>query len=292
MIEVVARPLAGSPGDYLDLIKYRTIPAHLFTTAAAMFLAAGGTPPAILLLVTLLGEGLAIASANTLNCLLDRDIDSRMSRTLDRPLPAGRIGPRAALIAAAFSGAAGLTILGVSVRPAVAVLALVGLLYYVLVYTFWLKRRTSWGPVACSPIGAVPPLIGWVAVTGAISPATFVLPAIVAAWSLPHFWSLAQFRRNEYGGAGLRIPAPRQARIAIAAGSSLLVAASLIPAPAADLGPVYLGTASLLGAGLLHLNVHLFGRRTMRAARRIYVYSIVYLAVLFGSMMLDRIVRI
>jgi protoheme IX farnesyltransferase len=276
---------------YVSLAKPKAIFAHFITASAAMFLAAGGMPPASLLLLTLLGGGCAAASANALNCVLDRDIDALMLRTRGRPLPSGLIKPGHALIFAAVMGLAGISILGVLVSPPAAALAATALAYYVLAYTFWLRRRTYWSAIIGSAIGAFPPIIGWVVVTSRIALAPFLLSGIVILWTVPHFWSLALFRGDDYARAGLRTLPSRGAGVWILVCSTLLAAVSLLLVPAAGMGPVYTVTACLSGAGLLLLAAGVNRREPARAARRLYSYSIVYITALFGAIIIDAMMR-
>jgi protoheme IX farnesyltransferase len=291
IVEMVNAPRAaiGPFGAYVSLAKPKAIPAHFLTAAAAMFLAAGGTPPVSTLLLTLLGGGCTAAAANALNCVLDRDIDALMTRTRGRPLPSGLVKPDHALAFAGFFGLAGVSILGGFVNRAAAILALTALAYYVLAYTLLLRRRTRWSAIVGSAIGAIPPVIGWVVVTDRIGPTPFLLGAIIILWTVPHFWALAFFRRDDYARAGLRTLPEKGVGVWITACSSALVAISLILVRAASLGPVYVTTACLSGAGLLYLSARMNHREPLRAARHLYSYSIVYLAVLFGAMIVDRI---
>lgn len=188
--------------DYVKLTKPRSILPHFVTASAAMFLAAGSVPRVSTILLTLLGGGCAAAAANTFNCILDRDIDALMSRTRGRPLPSGMIKPSHALVFATVMGLLGIFILGDLVSRVAAIFAATALVYYVLAYTLWLRRRTYWSAIVCSPIGAIPPIIGWVVVTNRITPTPFLLSAIVILWTIPHFWALALFRRDDYAKAG------------------------------------------------------------------------------------------
>ena len=202
-VEILVRK--NSWRDYAALTKPRVVLLHLVTTAAAMFLAAGGLPRLSILTATLLGGALVAGAANVLNCYFDRDIDKMMARTLRRPLPAGRLSPDQAFTFGLIAGIAGVWVLTRFVGIGVAALAVAAMIYYVLLYTLLLKRRSSWSTVFGSGAGAFPPLIGWLAVTGRIELTPFLLFGIVALWSPPHFWSLAIFRRREYETAGLQV---------------------------------------------------------------------------------------
>jgi heme o synthase len=293
ILEIVTAPRVaiGPIGAYIDLTKPKAIPAHFLTATAAMFLAAGGAPPASTLLLTLLGGGCTVAAANTLNCFFDRDIDALMARTRGRPLPSGLLKPDHALVFAGVLGLAGISILGGFVSRAAAILALIALAYYALAYTLWLRRRSRWGAIIGSAIGAIPPIIGWVVMTDRVAAAPFLLSAIIILWTVPHFWALAFYRRDDYARAGLRILPEKGMGAWIIVCSALIVAASLVLVPAAGLGPLYAATACLSGTGLVWLSARMNRREPVRAARRMYSYSIIYLAVLFGAMIVDRLTK-
>jgi len=276
--------------DYLALAKPRVVLLHLVTAGAAMFLAAKGWPPISILIFTLVGGALMVSSSNALNCYIDRDIDGMMVRTRNRPLPAGRLRASQAMAFGVVIAFIGLLILSRLVSLAAAAMAAGALIYYIVVYTLWLKRRTSWSAVAGSGAGAFPPLIGWIAVTGTVSVTPFILFAIVALWSPPHFWALAISRRNDFQNVGLGVMPERNTRRWIIVFSFLLVAASLLLVPIAHLGFLYLGAACILGFGFLALALRLLYRDDSRTARRLFSYSIVFLIILFGAMLIDRLV--
>lgn len=184
--------------SYYQLTKPRIIVLLLIETAAAVFVASGGDVNPVLLLVTLLGGWLAAAAANTINCFYDRDIDQIMERTRWRPIPSGRIRPRDALIFAAGLAIASFLVLTIGTNLTAALLAQAGIVFYVLIYTHWLKRHTPQNIVIGGAAGAIPPLVGWAAVTGDLSWAAWVLFAIIFLWTPPHFWALAMYIRDEY----------------------------------------------------------------------------------------------
>jgi protoheme IX farnesyltransferase len=282
-----SRLASGTLRAYLRVTKPAAILPHFITAAAAMSLAAKGTPPANLLAWTLLGGGCVAAAANTFNSYLDRDIDALMARTRHRPLASGRLKPNHALVLGAVSMVVGFLILGGLVNRIAAMLAALVLGYYILPYTLWLKRRTYWGTIIGSGIGAIPPLIGWVAVTKQVELTPFLLSAIIMLWTLPHFWSLAFFRREEYIGVGIRVLPGKGVASGIIGCCILLAAVTLLLAPAAGLDRFYLGAACFLDAGLLYLALRMKQRGTPQAARHLYVYSIIYLTLLFGAIMID-----
>lgn len=277
-------------GSYLGVAKPRAIFPHLITAAAAMFLAARGIPPTSTLIFTLIGGACVAAAANTFNSYLDRDIDALMARTCHRPLPSGKLKPNHALSFGIGIGLIGLFILSRFVNWAAAMLAVIALAYYIFPYTLYLKRRTCLSAVIGSGVGALPPLIGWAAVTQRIELTPFLLSCIIILWTLPHFWTLAVFRRDDYEQAGLRVLPEKGVSTWIIVCSLLLVAATLLLVKVADLGLFYLGAACLLGAGFLSLALRMNHVEPLRTAWHLYRYSIFYIAILFGAMIVDRIV--
>lgn len=187
-------------------------------------------------------------------------------------------------------GFAGLLILTRFVGLLSAALAAAALVYYVVVYTLVLKRHTHWSILIGSGVGALTPLIGWVAVTNRIDSVPFLLSAIIMLWTLPHFWTLALFRRNDYDRAGLSLLPPKGVSLWISIPSVLMVAATIFLAPAAKLGPVYFGLAAMLGTGFLYLALRTNLNPSSRAALRLYTYSIFYITLIFGAMILDRLI--
>ncbi|MGL4884523.1 MAG: heme o synthase, partial [Waterburya sp.] len=177
--------------SYYQLTKPRIIPLLLITTAASMWIASDGKVDPFLLLVTLLGGTLAAASAQVLNCIYDQDIDYTMTRTRKRPIPAGKVQPRHALIFAAVLGVLSFSVLTVFANLLAAILAVSGIIFYMLVYTHWLKRYSTQNIVIGGAAGAIPPLVGWAAVTGNLSLTPWLLFAIIFLWTPPHFWALA-----------------------------------------------------------------------------------------------------
>ena len=284
-----SQPIRAVLRDYLSLPKPRVVTLHLITAASAMFLAAHGQPPGFTVLCTLAGGGLVAGASNALNCYFDRNLDATMVRTRDRPLAAGRLKPYQALLFGAALGLAGLAILSQYVSLVVAALAAGAMANYLLVYTLWLKRRTYWSAIIGSAAGAVPPLAGWIAVTGGFELTPVLLCLIVSLWTLPHFWALAVSRRRDYELAGIGVLPPKYAARWIFVCSSLLVPVTLLLKPAADLSLLYLGAALLLGLGLFILAARLQHRDNAHAAQHLYRYSILYAILLFGAMAADRI---
>jgi protoheme IX farnesyltransferase len=286
---------------YVGLTKPRIIELLLVTTVPAMFLAAGGVPSLRLVALTMIGGCLAAASANAINCVLDRDIDERMRRTRRRPLPRHAIGPRAAMIFGLVLGVAATLWLGFLVNWLSAGLALAANAFYVFVYTLWLKRRTSqnivWGGIA----GCFPPLIGWTAVTGAVAWIPFVLFAIVFCWTPPHTWALALRYREDYALAGVpMLPVVRSAPAVtgrMLVWSVITVAVSLSLWPIAGTGWLYPVVAGVAGVALISEAVALANRARSglidAALRpmRLFHWSNSYLALVFVAAAVDPLLR-
>jgi heme o synthase len=282
-------------GDYYALSKPRIIALLLITTAASMAMAARGVPPLRLLFWTLLGGALASASAGAFNCIWDADIDRVMKRTQSRPIPQGRISIRNATIYAALTGAVSFILLYKLVNPLAAWLSLLGLVYYVVVYTMWLKRTTPLNIVIGGAAGALPPLVGWAAVTHTVGAPALGLFALIFLWTPPHFWSLALMTETEYGKANIpmlpNVCGQERTKREIVYYSIVLVVASLALYPLHVMGALYFGAAALLGAIFL-----LDALRTWREtsgkvqARELFRYSLLYLALMCAAMVIDRII--
>lgn len=286
----------AAPGEvvtaYLQLTKPGIISLLLVTTLASMMVAAEGLPPLLLVFFTLLGGAFSAGAANTFNCYLDRDIDGLMVRTSRRPIPSGVIRPRHALAFGFALTGLSLLLLGLFVNWLAAILSLCGLLYYVLVYTCWLKRSTPSNIVIGGAAGAVPPLVGWAAVTGEVSLLAVYLFAVVFFWTPPHFWALALLIRREYERARIpMLPIVRgeaETRQQILLYSLFLVAFTLLVVVFQQMGVIYLTAALVLGGVFVYHAARLLQEASPLAARRLFRYSILYLALLFAAMVLDR----
>jgi heme o synthase len=278
---------------YVQLTKPRSVLLLLITALAGMIMAQPELPQLHLLALTLLGGALAAGGANALNCYVDRDIDRLMGRTAKRPLPAGDLLPGRALALGLAMCSVAVLILAAMVNWISALLALTGILYYVLVYTVWLKRRSSWNVVIGGGAGALPILVGWSAVTGQLSVWPLWLGAIVVCWTMPHFWALALLRRREYAGASIPmlpvVAGEGVTRLQILYASLALVPLTLMLVPAGFAGAGFLLAALLLGALMVLMAIRLLHSATDEAAWQLYRYSIVYLALLFTVMIVDRI---
>ncbi|HEX2346432.1 MAG TPA: heme o synthase [Gaiellaceae bacterium] len=295
---VVATALRGRPlalaraRDYLTLTKPRIMTLLLLTGAAGMFVGAQGVPPLGLLAVTMLGLGLACGGASALNHVLDRDIDVLMgSRTKERPVASGRVTPEQALEFGLLLSAVSFALLASAVNVLTAVLALVGNLFYVVVYTRWLKRSTPQNIVIGGAAGAVPPLVGYAAATGSLALPALWLFLIVFLWTPPHFWALALMIKNAYATAGVpMLPVVRGDRET--ARQIMLYAIAMVAFTIAIgywLGPLYTVAAVALGTAFVALAVLLRRDLTRARAQLLFHYSLAYLALLFTAAALDPV---
>ena len=289
-------PFKEKAAAYLALTKPRIIELLLVTTLPTMVVAERGVPSGWLVLATLVGGSLAAGGANTLNMYIDRDIDRLMKRTSGRPLVTGAVTPRAAFVFALVLEVVAFTQLWLTVNLLSAVLAVSATLFYVFVYSLWLKRTSTSNIVIGGAAGAVPVLVGWSAVTGTLGLAPLVLFAIIFVWTPPHFWALAIRYREDYAAADVPM-LPAVASIATTAQRILvytlaLWATSLLFASVGDMGVVYTASAVALGAVFVGLVVQLMRDNTSQRAMRVFGYSITYVTLLFGAMALDQLVRV
>jgi protoheme IX farnesyltransferase len=280
--------------DYVSLAKPRIIVLLLITTLAAMMMAARGWPATSLVLLTLLGGAMAAAGASALNCWIDRDIDRLMVRTRSRPLPAGRMAPAHALVFGLALGTCSFLLLAFFVNPLAAALSLGGFLFYVIIYTAWLKRSSVQNIVIGGAAGAVPPLVGWAAVRHGIDLTALGLFAIIFLWTPPHFWSLALRVRQDYARAGVpMLPVVRGQQAAkqqIFWYTLVLGVVSLALYFSGALGRLYLVGASALGLSFIVLAALNLWDKRLRWSRPLFSYSLAYLSALFAVMVLDRII--
>ncbi len=290
----VARPAAAGGwrqvvADYVALTKPKVQSLLLLTTVCTMLVA--GDPSVGLVALTVIGGYLSAGGAGAVNHWYDRDIDARMARTASRPIPAGRVSPRAALVYGVVLAALSFVLLATTVNLLAAALALAGFLGYVFVYTVWLKRRTPQNIVIGGAAGAVPPLVGWAAVTGGLAGMPLYLFAIVFFWTPPHFWALSLLMREEYARVGVpMLPVARgeaETRRQILLYAFLLYAVTQLPFCAGGLGVLYLVSSLVLGALFIGGAYVLLRRADRRSALRLYLFSLAYLALLFASMVVD-----
>jgi len=275
--------------DYLTLTKPRVQLLLLLTTVTTMYVA--GDPSLTLVLLTCLGGSLSAGGAGAVNHWFDRDIDAQMARTASRPVPSGRISPHAALTFGIVLGALSFAELALAVNLLAATLTLMGFLGYVFVYTVWLKRTTPQNIVIGGAAGAVPPLVGWAAVTGTLDPTALYLFAIVFYWTPPHFWALSLLMRDDYARVGVpMMPVVRgdaETRRQILLYTVLLLVLTLLPVVFGFFGAIYATAALALGGAFVWFAVRLQRLADRRSALRTYLYSLLYLALLFCAMVLD-----
>jgi heme o synthase len=287
------RRLWRDAGVYVELTKPRIVVLLLLTTAAGMLVATPPWPGPGVVLATLVGGALAAGGANALNQYLDRDVDSLMRRTRRRPLPSLRVTADEALVLGVALGAFSFLLLATFVNLLAAALSLSGLLFYVFVYTMLLKRTTPRNIVIGGAAGAIPPLVGWAATRGELSLAAFVLFAIVALWTPPHFWSLSIMAKRDYEAAGIPmlpvVAGDDEARRQILVYTVVLVGVSLGPFVLGASGIVYLGGALGLGMSFIWTAYRQVREATTAAARRTFLFSNAYLALLFLAMVLDHV---
>ena len=284
-------PIGARVGAYVALTKPRIIELLLITTLPTMIVARRGLPPVWLMVATLLGGTLAAGGANAVNMFVDRDIDKLMHRTSRRPLVTGAVTPRNAIVFAIALEVVAFVELWAWVNLLSAVLAISATLFYVFVYTLWLKRTSSQNIVIGGAAGAVPVLVGWAAVTDGLSWTPIVMFAIIFVWTPPHFWALAIKYKDDYRAAGVpMLPAvatfQRTAR-EILLYSVGLVGVSLLLAVVDTLGVVYVVSASVLGVVFVAMAVRLWRVQTPKAAMQLFSYSITYLTLLFVLMAVD-----
>ena len=275
--------------DYLTLTKPKVQSLLLLTTVASMEIA--GDPSVWLVVATCIGGYLSAGGAGAVNHWFDRDIDAQMKRTANRPIPAGRVAPAAALWFGIVLAALSFVWLSATVNVLAASLAMAGFLGYVFVYTVWLKRRTPQNIVIGGAAGAVPPLVGWAAVTGGLDLTALYLFAIVFFWTPPHFWALSLLMKDDYARVGVpMLPVVRgedETRRQILLYTVLLFVLSFLPACAGLFGPLYHVFAWLLNLVFIGLAVVLYRRADRRWALRTYLFSLAYLAALFAVMVVD-----
>jgi len=291
----IGAKLATSVGAYVALTKPRIIELLLVTTVPVMVVADQGVPPLWLMAAAVIGGTLAAGGANAINMYVDRDIDSVMERTQGRPLVTGAVTPRNALIFAVTIEVVAFLFLWQVVNLLSAVLAVSGCLYYVFIYTLWLKRSSRQNIVIGGAAGAVPVLVGWSAVTDTVSISAIVLFGVIFFWTPPHFWALAIKYKDDYARADVpmlpSVASHRQTTDQILAYTVVVWALTLLFGVTAEMGLLYWATAIVLGAVFTWMAVDL--RRTESPARaiRVFTFSITYITVLFGVMALDVIIR-
>jgi protoheme IX farnesyltransferase len=289
---VRAEPIGGARqvvADYFELTKPKVQSLLLLTTITTMEVA--GSPSLSRIGLTCLGGYLSAGGAGAVNHCYDRDLDAQMARTASRPIPAGRVSPRAALIYGLTLAGLSFLLLALTVNVLAASLALGGFAGYVGVYTIWLKRRTPQNIVIGGAAGAIPPLVGWAATRGSLSWTAIYLFAIVFYWTPPHFWALSLLMKDEYAKVGVPMMpvarGERETRRQIVLYTLLLYATTQLPFCAGEFGAVYLAASIPLGLMFISGSVLLYLRADRRSALRLYLFSLLYLALLFGAMVAD-----
>ena len=274
--------------DYVELTKPKVQSLLLFTTVATMEVA--GNPSAGRIALTCVGGYLSAGGAGAVNHYYDRDIDAKMARTADRPVPSGRVGPRAALIYGIVLAALSFVLMSATINVLSASLAFAGFVGYVGVYTIWLKRRSTQNIVIGGAAGAMPPLVAWAATRGSVSWTAVYLFAIVFYWTPPHFWSLSLLMKDEYAEVGIPmlpvVRGERETRRQILLYSLLLYAVTQLPFCAGGFGVIYLVGSMVLGLAFVAGAFLLYRRADRRTALRLYLFSMLYLALLFATMVL------
>jgi len=282
-------------GGYVALMKLRVVELLLITTVPTMVLADGGWPKFSLILITLLGGTLAAGGANAINMYIDRDIDGLMERTKNRPLVTGLIAPRNALVFAILLEVVAFGVLWAGANLLAAVLCMSATLFYVFVYSLWLKRTSKQNIVIGGAAGAVPVLVGWAAVTNSLAWEPWILFLIIFLWTPPHFWALAIRHSDDYKAAGVpMLPAVESEKKVIAAMTQYCgatVVSSLVLIPVAGLGWLYGATAVLLGALFLGGTIALGRRPTPGGSMKLFSFSISYLSLVFVALTVDVLVR-
>jgi protoheme IX farnesyltransferase len=281
---------------YFSLTKPRLLPLVLLSGLPGLLLAAGTWPDSTLIVATLVGTGLAAGAANALNSYLERESDARMERTRARPLPAGALDPSRALAFGLVLAVVGTCLLWVGASKVAAGLALAAILFYVFVYTLWLKPRHPIAVVVGGFSGAIAPLIADAAVRGTVGLSGLLLFGIIFVWQPPHFWAIALYRREDYARAGFPLLPERvgaeATRRRIIAWVAALIPLTLVPVATSGLGIFYGTVAALLGGWFMWSAIRLYRQRTNEAARRLFRVSLFYLAGLFLAMLLELVVTV
>ena len=283
--------LSARLAGYVALTKPRIIELLLVTTVPTMFVAEDGIPSVWLMVATVLGGTLAAGGANAVNMIVDRDIDSLMERTHQRPLVRGVMTPRAAMVFAITIEVAAFVWLLETVNLLSALLAVSATLFYVFIYTLWLKRSTTRNIVVGGVAGAVPVLIGWSAVTGSLAWSPVVLFLVIFYWTPPHFWALTIRYRDDYSAAGIpmlpSVVSLRAASIRILSYTVVMVALTVVFWPVAGMGIFYLVSALVLGVVFVGFAIALWWKPNERTAMHLFSFSITYVTLLFGAIALD-----
>ncbi len=293
---LASRPLASRFGQFYQLTKPRVVSLIVFTAVIGMFLATPGMVPLQALIAGTLGIALTAGAAAAINCLVEQKIDAIMARTSHRPLPRGQVTSLQTLVFAGIVGGAGLFILYQWVNTLTLWLTLATFVGYAVIYTVVLKPMTPQNIVIGGASGAMPPVLGWVAVTGEIAPDALLLFLIIFAWTPPHFWALALYKKHEYAKAGVpMLPVThgdKFTRLHVLLYTVILTAVTLMPFVTRMSGAIYLAAAIVLDAVFLWYAVRIYIAYSDRLAQRTFRYSIAYLTLLFAALLLDHYFRV
>ncbi|MFD2264160.1 heme o synthase [Lacibacterium aquatile] len=283
----------GSARDFIALLKPRVMSLVVFTGMVGLYLAPGNIHP-VLAFTAILCIAVGAGASGAINMWYDRDIDAVMNRTQGRPIPAGKIAPGEALGFGVVLAVASVIVMALGVNVAAASMLALSIAFYVFVYTMWLKRRTPQNIVIGGAAGAFPPVIGWAAVTGDISLTSLALFAIIFMWTPPHFWALGLYRSDDYARAGVPmmpvVAGARETKRQMLLYTLLLLPVSAVPVLMGDLGAVYGATAVALGLGFVVHAIAVLREEGTKWARKMFGFSLLHLALLFLSMVVDRLV--
>ena len=278
--------------NFLALCKPRVTLLIVFTAMIGMFLSTPNMVPLDILFATIIGVGMASGAAAAFNCLVEQAIDAKMARTRGRPLPTGQVTSKQTFIFATIMANIGLVILYVFVNPLTMWLTLATFVGYAVIYTVFLKPATPLNIVIGGLSGAMPPALGWAAVTGAVSAEAWILVLIIFAWTPPHFWALALYRREEYAKSGLpMLPVTHgeeYTRLQILLYTIILVAVTLMPFAMRMSGFIYLGSVLLLDGVFMGYAIGLYRKYSDALARSMFKFSILYLTLLFAALLIDH----
>ena len=290
-----AGSVTAAISDFASLMKPRVMSLVVFTGLVGLYLAPGDMHP-VLQVVAIVCIAMGAGASGAINMWYDRDIDAIMARTRSRPIPAGRVDPEAALVFGVIMAGGSVIVLGLATNWLAAALLAVTIAFYVFIYTMWLKRRTPQNIVIGGAAGALPPVIGWAALTGSVSIDTVVLFAIIFIWTPPHFWALALYRSDDYKAAGIPmlpvVSGRRETQNSILAYSLILAPCGMVPAAIGTVGWVYGIAAAVLGGLFVLAAWKVWRDASTRHCKQLFAYSILYLFLLFLAMVIDRTVGI
>ena len=297
-VGVAPRISEADVGDYIALLKPRVMSLVVFTALVGLVIAPGHVHP-VLAITSLLCIAVGAGASGALNMALEGDLDARMTRTANRPIPRGRITPSEAMAFGVILAFFSVLTLGILVNWYAGGLLAFTIFFYVVVYTMWLKRWTAQNIVIGGAAGSLPPVVAWVAATGSLSVEPLLLFLIIFFWTPPHFWALALFRSDDYARAGVPmlpvVAGPDATRLQILLYTLVLVVVAVSPWPLGYFDAIYGVTSLVLGGGMLALAIQLYCSRaravSLRAARKLFAFSILYLFALFASLLVEVVVR-